>query len=241
MHSLLDDAFALVSPTTQGSTAGITLPGVNTNPPASSPPGRGPRPWGPSYPALGPFPGRFTELGMSPPSVQGLLSRQGLGSSYLPPGETVGQCEQLQPDSLYSSRGLYADELPSSARPRPVGGTTGAQLHHLTQVGLSSRMNGYPAGIRAAPGHNGGIGWNHYHDDSFSRTEPEKDATPRSVIREPLAPPVHLETPGVGYLSAPPPLDTSPPTHSSASLIKAIREELLRLSQKQTAVPSYHS
>ncbi|KAM9351793.1 UPF0606 protein KIAA1549 [Symphorus nematophorus] len=256
MHSLLDDAFALVSPTSQGSTAGITLPGVNTNPPASSPPGRGPRPWGPSYPALGPFNGRFTELGMSPPPVQGLITRSGLGSSYLPPGETAGQCEQLQPDSLYSSRGLYADELPSSARPRPVGGTTGAQLHHLTQVGLSSRMNGYPAGVRAAPGHNGGIGWNHYHDDNFSRTEPEKDAfldclpdyspssifqTPRSGIREPSAPPVHLDTQGVGYLSAPPPLDTSPPTHSSASLIKAIREELLRLSQKQAAVPSYHS
>lgn len=53
--------------------------------------------------------------------------RQGLGSSYLPPGETAGPGEQLHPDSLYSSRGLYADELPSSARPRPVGGTTGTQ------------------------------------------------------------------------------------------------------------------
>ncbi|XP_050929480.1 LOW QUALITY PROTEIN: UPF0606 protein KIAA1549 [Lates calcarifer] len=256
MHSLLDDAFALVSPTSQGSTAGITLPGVNSsNPPGSSPPGRGPRPWGPSYQALSPFPSRFTDLAMSPPSVQGLTPRQGLGSSYLPPGETAGHGEQLQPDSLYSSRGLYADELPSSARPRPVGGTTGAQLHHLTQVGLSSRMNGYPAGVRAAPGQNGGIGWNHYHDDNFSRTEPEKDAfldcpdyssssifqMPRGGIREPSAPPTHLDPPVVGYLSAPPPLDTSPPTHSSASLIKAIREELLRLSQKQAAMPSYHS
>lgn len=37
-------------------------------------------------------------------------------------------------------------------------------------------MNGYPAGVRAAPGQNGGIGWNHYHDDNFSRAEPEKDA-----------------------------------------------------------------
>ncbi|XP_034734187.1 UPF0606 protein KIAA1549 isoform X2 [Etheostoma cragini] len=250
MHSLLDDAFALVSPTSQGSIAGITLPGVNTNPPIASPPGRGPRSWGPSYQSLGPFPSRLTEL--SPPPAQGLLPRQGLGSSFLPPGETAGQCE---PDSLYSSRGIYTDELPSSARPRPVGGTTGAQLHHLTQVGLSSRMNGYPAGIRAAPGQNGGIGWNHYHGDHFSRAEPEKDAfldcpdyssfsifqTPRGGIREPSAPPVHLDTPGVGYLSAPPPLDTCPPTHSSASLIKAIREELLRLSQKQAAVPSYHS
>nr|XP_019959140.1 PREDICTED: UPF0606 protein KIAA1549-like isoform X1 [Paralichthys olivaceus] len=250
MHSLLDDAFALVSPTSQGSTAGITLPGVNSNPPSSSPPGRGPRPWGPAYP---PFPGRFSELALSPPPVQGLTPRQGLGSSYLPPGETAGLSEQFQSDSLYSSRGLYADELPSSARPRPVGGTTGAQLHHLTQVGLSSRINGYPAGVRAAPGQNGGIGWNHYHDDNFSRAKAEKDAfldcpdyscspifqMPRSGMREPSAPPALLDPPVGGYMSAPPPLD--PPTHSSASLIKAIREELLRLSQKQAAMPGYHS
>lgn len=65
--------------------------------------------------------------------------------------------------------------------------------------------------------------------------------TARSGIREASAPPAHLDTPGMGYLSSPPPLNTSPPTHSSASLIKAIREELLRLSQKQAAVPSYHS
>ncbi|XP_069018167.1 UPF0606 protein KIAA1549 isoform X2 [Embiotoca jacksoni] len=241
MHSLLDDAFALVSPTSQGSTAGITLPGVNSNPPSSSPPGRGPRPWGPSYQGLSPFPGRFTELSVSSPAVQGLTPRQGLGSSYLPPGEAAGHGEPLQPDSLYSSRGLYADELPLSARPRPVGGTTGAQLHHLTQVGLSSRMNGYPAAVRAAPGQNGGIGWNHFHDDNFSRVEAEKEAMHRSGLREPTAPPSHLDAPGVGYMTAPAPLDTSPPTHSSASLIKAIREELLRLSQKQAAVPSYHS
>uniref|UniRef100_A0A3B5LGV4 Si:ch211-1e14.1 n=1 Tax=Xiphophorus couchianus TaxID=32473 RepID=A0A3B5LGV4_9TELE len=212
MHSLLDDAFALVSPTSQSSTAGITLPGVNSNPQGCSPPGRGPRAWGPSYQP--PFPGRFTELGVSSPAIQGLTPRQGLGSSYLPPGEAAGLSESLQPDSLFSSRGLYAKELPSSARPRPVGGTTGAQLHHLTQVGLSSRMNGYPAGIRMH----------------------------RSRSGDPTAPPAHLDTSAaVAYLSSPPPLDTSPPTHSSASLIKAIREELLRLSQKQAAVSSYHS
>lgn len=62
MHSLLDDAFALVSPTSQSSSAGITLPGVNTNPPSSSPPGRGPRHWNPSYPALGPFSGVSSHL-----------------------------------------------------------------------------------------------------------------------------------------------------------------------------------
>ncbi|XP_032439921.1 UPF0606 protein KIAA1549 isoform X2 [Xiphophorus hellerii] len=240
MHSLLDDAFALVSPTSQSSTAGITLPGVNSNPQGCSPPGRGPRAWGPSYQP--PFPGRFTELGVSSPAIQGLTPRQGLGSSYLPPGEAVGLSESLQPDSLFSSRGLYAKELPSSARPRPVGGTTGAQLHHLTQVGLSSRMNGYPAGIRAAPGQNGGLSWNLYHTDNFSRLEVEKEAMHRSRSGDPTAPPVHLDTSAAAaYLSSPPPLDTSPPTHSSASLIKAIREELLRLSQKQAAVSSYHS
>ncbi|XP_029009597.1 UPF0606 protein KIAA1549 isoform X8 [Betta splendens] len=241
MHSLLDDAFALVSPTTQSTTAGITLPGVNSNPLTSSPSGCGPRPWGSSYQGLGPVAGRFTELSMSPPSVQGITPRQDLVSSYLPSGEPAGHSEQLQPDSLYSSRSRYTGELPSSARPRPVGGTTGAHLHHLTQVGLSSRMNGYPAGVRAAPGQNGGIGWNHYHEDNFSRAEPEKDAMPRSGVRDLSAPPAHLDPPVVGYLSGPPPLDTSLPTHSSASLIKAIREELLRLSQKQAAVPSYHS
>ncbi|KAK7890896.1 hypothetical protein WMY93_022859 [Mugilogobius chulae] len=243
MHSLLDDAFALVSPTSQGSTAGITLPGVNGNHSSSSPPGH----WGLSYQPPGPFSNRFNDL--SPPSVQGRAPRQGLGSSYLPPGEAAGLSEQLQADSLYSSRALYAEELPSSARPRPVGSTAG--VHHLTQVGLPSRMNGYPAGGRAALSLNGGIGWNPYHDN-ISRAELEKDAyldyhdysvlqMARSGIRESSALPPHLDTSGLGYLSAPPPLDPAPPTHSSASLIKAIREELLRLSQKQAAVSSYHS
>ncbi|CAG13127.1 unnamed protein product [Tetraodon nigroviridis] len=273
MHSLLDDAFALVSPSSQASAAGITLPGVHTNPPTASPPSRGPRHWNPSYSALGPFPGahrhhcvhahdanstyhrcflfkarsnfvsvllqRYAEVGISQPSAPNLMTRQTLGSSYLPPRETAGQAEPLQPDSLYSSRALYSAELPSP--PRPLGGSTGAQLHHLTQVGLPSRVNGYPAGLRASAGHSGGLGWSHHRDNSFSQIEPEKDATPRSIIKEPLAPPVHMDTPGLSYLSSAPPLPTSPPTHSSASLIKAIREELLRLSQKQSAVPSYHS
>lgn len=56
MHSLLDDAFALVSPTSQGSTAGITLPGGNGNPQVKSPAGCGPKAWGPTYSAFGPAP-----------------------------------------------------------------------------------------------------------------------------------------------------------------------------------------
>ncbi|XP_061532804.1 UPF0606 protein KIAA1549 isoform X7 [Phycodurus eques] len=236
MHSLLDDAFALVSPTSQGSSAGVTLPGVNFNASDSSPPGRGPRPWGPSYQGLGPYTGRFSDLSVSPPLVQGLTSRQDRGLSYLPPGEAAGPEEQLRLDDLYSSRGLYAEALPTSARPRPVGGATGVQLHHLTQVGLASRMNGFPAGVRGYPGHNGGISWNNYHEDSYCRALPDNSAMARSVLREPSAPPTHLDA-GAGYRSAPLSLDTTPPTQSSASLIKAIREELLRLSQKQ----GYHS
>lgn len=52
MHSLLDDAFALVSPSSQATNAGITLPGLGVrreHTALSSPPSRGPRPCGPSY------------------------------------------------------------------------------------------------------------------------------------------------------------------------------------------------
>ncbi|XP_061773853.1 UPF0606 protein KIAA1549-like isoform X3 [Nerophis ophidion] len=239
MRSLLDDAFALVSPTSQGSSAGVTLPGVNVNPSDTSPPDHGPRSWGLSYQGLGSYTGRFSDLSVSPPLLQGPMPRQNHGLSYLPPGEATRPGEQVRIASHYSSRGLYADESPTSARPRPVGGTTGSQLHHLTQVGLTSRMNGYPAGVRGHPGQNGGMSWSNYRDDSYCRTVPD-NAMPRSVLREPSAPPAHLDT-GVDYLSAPPPLATTPPTQSSASLIKAIREELLRLSQKQGSLSSYHS
>uniref|UniRef100_A0A8C7FSI0 Si:ch211-1e14.1 n=1 Tax=Oncorhynchus kisutch TaxID=8019 RepID=A0A8C7FSI0_ONCKI len=242
MHSLLDNAFALVSPTSQGSTAGITLPGVNSNPPSSSPPPRGgARPWGTTYPALSPFSSRYAELGMSPPSLQGLLQRQGLGSNY-PPGDP-GHVDQLPPESHYSTRGLYTEDLPSSTRPRPVGGTTGNQLNHLNQVDLGSRIKGgYPLGGRAPPGQTGGSGWAPYSDGDFRPTRdpvllgyPDSSSSmfqmpSRSSLREPSA-----------HLDIYPPEESSPPNHSSASLIKAIREELLRLSQKQQAVPSYHS
>ncbi|KAL0968498.1 hypothetical protein UPYG_G00267660 [Umbra pygmaea] len=235
MHSLLDDAFALVSPTSQGSTAGITLPGVSSNPPSS-----GARPWGSSYPPLSSFCPRYGDLGLAPPLVSGLLHRQDMGSSYLSSGDQ-GQVEQLSPENLYSTRGLYTEDMPSSARPRPVGGSTGAHLHQLTQVGVGSRDNGaYPMG--------GQTGWGPYADEDF---RPSRDPVSypdyfssssvfqmpsRGVLREPSAPPAHLDN-----HSYPSDESLSPPNHSSASLIKAIREELLRLSQKQQAVPSYHS
>ncbi|XP_058607722.1 UPF0606 protein KIAA1549 isoform X2 [Onychostoma macrolepis] len=234
MHSLLDDAFALVSPSSQGSTAGITLPGVGLNPgppPASSPPSRGPRPWGPGYLPLNPYTGRYAELGLPTSSVQGLLHRQGLGSGYIPSGEAL-PVDQLQPESLYAGRGGNIDELPSSARPRPVGGTTGAQLHHLTHVGLTGRV-----GDRLQPG---GLNWSPYHEDD-NKLANNREPTSRNGLKEPSAAPAHLDSLGLGYAPSAPLEEPSPPNHSSASLIKAIREELMRLSQKQAAVPSYHS
>ncbi|XP_072574262.1 UPF0606 protein KIAA1549 isoform X3 [Paramormyrops kingsleyae] len=242
MHSLLDDAFALVSPSSQGSVAGITLPGLNQ--------------WGSPYPtgpAVSPFSARYADAAVSPPA-QSPTQSQGQESDYLPADDPT-QADQIQPDALYSSRGLYTDELPSSARPRPVGGATGAQVHQLTQVGLSSRIGAYPGLGRVSSAHPGGSSWGRYHsEEEFSRAVPGRDQVhgypdcysspvlhmPRTSPREPSAPPANLDGPGSGYSSAPPE-ESSPPAHSSASLIKAIREELMRLSQKQSAVPSYHS
>ncbi|RXM35397.1 UPF0606 protein KIAA1549 [Acipenser ruthenus] len=246
MHSLLDDAFALVAPNSLGSNAGITLPGVTV---ASR--GTGTGQWGsPNTPGQGPNP--FS-------AVSGTIWQQGLGPGYLQSGEPG---RQERPESLYSSRGVYGEDVPSSARPRPVGGTTGAQLHHLTQVGLSSRISSHPGQVlpgRAAPSQPGASGWAPYRtDEEFTRTGHHRDPMlgfpdyssssmfqmPRTALREPLAPAAHLqhsvlEPVGAGFPSAT--AEEPPPGHSSASLIKAIREELMRLSQKQTTVQSFHS
>ncbi|KAG5274037.1 hypothetical protein AALO_G00158470 [Alosa alosa] len=250
MHSLLDNAFALVSPTAAATTAGvatagITLPGVgngHAQPPASSPPSRGPpRPWAPSYPTPGPISGRYGgDIGLPPPSVQSVLQRQGLGSGYLPStGEGVSG-EQPAIDS-FTSRGGYSEEL-SSARPRPVGSTAGGQLHHLSQVGLPTRLSVMPPSGRLGALQAGGYSWSAY-DDEFSKPGNLRDAAHRMGVREPSAPPAHLDTPGLGYPSTTGALQGEglPSTHSSASLIKAIREELMRLSQKQASLPSFHS
>ncbi|XP_024142496.1 UPF0606 protein KIAA1549 [Oryzias melastigma] len=208
MHSLLDDAFALVSPSSQGSA------------------------------------GRYAELGMSPTSIQSLLQRQGMGS-----GGYISTGDQLQ-ESIYSNRGQYEDP-PSSSRPRPVGGSTGAQLHHLTQVGLCSQIGSYHGvGVGRSMSGPTGSSWHQQHSDQdLSRPVASRESVlsfpefssssvfqmPSSSLQDPSAPPLLLTSPTPEY----PPEDASPSAHTSASLIKAIREELRRLAQKQAAITSY--
>ncbi|XP_041937660.1 UPF0606 protein KIAA1549 [Alosa sapidissima] len=255
MLSLLDDAFALVSPSSQGSpaplaltsVAGVTVGGMVSPGGPASPPPRPIRHWG-SAPSNSPFSARYAELGMSPTSVQGLLQREALGSGYLP-------------SDVYSSGGQYGDEPSCSHRPPPVGGSTGAQLQQLTQVGLSSRMGVYGVG-RSVSGPSG-CSWLQYRsDDEEPRPGSDRDnmlsysaeysssplfQMPRTALTDPSAPPTPTYSPPApptATYSPPAPPDgppPAPPSQSSASLIKAIREELQRLSQKQPPVAAYHS
>ncbi|KAG5261468.1 hypothetical protein AALO_G00284570 [Alosa alosa] len=151
--------------------------------------------WG-SAPSNSPFSARYAELGMSPTSVQGLLQREALGSGYLP-------------SDVYSSGGQYGDEPSCSHRPPPVGGSTGAQLQQLTQVGLSSRMGVYGVG-RSVSGPSG-CSWLQYRsDDEEPRSGSDRDnmlsysaeysssplfQMPRTALTDPSAPNTHLLPP----------------------------------------------
>uniref|UniRef100_A0A3P8UUR5 Uncharacterized protein n=1 Tax=Cynoglossus semilaevis TaxID=244447 RepID=A0A3P8UUR5_CYNSE len=164
-------------------------------------------------------------------------------------GRESAEENQLQ-EPLYSNRGQYEDP-PSSSRPRPVGGSTGAQLHHLTQVGLSSQIRAYPGVERVYVIISGGRSvlcitkyggsLKKMYQSTFVLSFPEFSSSsvfqmPSSSLRDSSAPPLLLTSPTPEYL----PEDASPSAHTSASLIKAIREELRRLAQKQAAVTTYH-
>ncbi|NWH63330.1 K1549 protein, partial [Geococcyx californianus] len=101
MHSLLDDAFALVAPSSQAANStAVTPPGISAGQP------------------------RYVEFGMTPPTAPGLLQRPNFGPSFIQPAELMHP-DQQPPEVQYSSRGMYSEEMPSVARPRPVGSTAG--------------------------------------------------------------------------------------------------------------------
>ncbi|XP_053321233.1 UPF0606 protein KIAA1549 homolog isoform X2 [Spea bombifrons] len=265
MQSLLDDAFALVAPGSQTSgVPGVTQTSGPSGPqPVSSTPartGRTPAPWGSPYaPHQASHFNRYVDYNMAqPPAPNHLTRNPGFGSGFLHSAE-VAQTDPQQADSQYPARGIYSEEIPPVARPRPLGSTAGsAQIHQLTQVGIASRIGAQTSELQsnkvgqppaAAPG------WSsYYHPDeestrNITHREPSHQHGPqdygasqmfsgnRVPGRQPL-PTNHL-TPSICYPSGS--AEDLHPGHSSASLIKAIREELLRLSQKQAVVTTYHS
>ncbi|XP_040293269.1 UPF0606 protein KIAA1549 homolog isoform X1 [Bufo bufo] len=258
MQSLLDDAFALVAPSSQGPVAlqsgnSLVKHTGNNN---STRAGQESAPWRGQYPShQSSHYNRFMDYGSSQTSAPSLLTRSpGFSSGFLPPSETA-MTESQQAEGQYPGR-MYPEDIPSVARPRPLGSTSGsAQIHQLTQVGIASRMGAQSTEL--APSRSvqpsSGPSWPSYysHEEETPRNVPHRDAGQThggqdygghqmfAVNRGPSCQSSSHLPPSICYPSIS--AEDVHPGHSSASLIKAIREELLRLSQKQAVAPTYHS
>uniref|UniRef100_A0A8C9G7J0 KIAA1549 n=1 Tax=Pavo cristatus TaxID=9049 RepID=A0A8C9G7J0_PAVCR len=176
-----------------------------------------------------------------------LFHRQNFGPGFLQPAELMHP-DQQPPEVQYSSRGIYSEEMPSVARPRPVGSTAGTlleNLHLCSCIGLSPysilTYYSYSLYLIFLLEHN--LSFMHMHGHQEYSSSPVFQM-PRTSARQPSAPPAqlpHNNLQGQGLCYTTSSTEDLQPGHSSASLIKAIREELLRLSQKQTTVQNFHS
>uniref|UniRef100_A0A3B3I7G2 Si:dkeyp-27e10.3 n=1 Tax=Oryzias latipes TaxID=8090 RepID=A0A3B3I7G2_ORYLA len=164
---------------------------------------------------------------------------------YMPPQPSIEEARQQMHSLLDDAFALVS---PSSQGSAGVSGVNLAQLHHLTQVGLSSQIGSYHGvGVGRSMSGPTGSSWHQQHSDQdLSRPGASRESVlsfpefssssvfqmPSSSLQDPSAPPLLLTSPTPEY----PPEDASPSAHTSASLIKSIREELRRLAQKQAAV-----
>ncbi|XP_078273115.1 UPF0606 protein KIAA1549 [Rhinoraja longicauda] len=256
MYSLLDDAFALAAPGSPGK----VLSAVSLGQPATSTPIRGTKVsannhWTPVYEQpqslSNPYITRYEETGPNQSSAAGHLHSSG----YIRPGDEMRQ-EQSQQEILYSNRSMYAEEFQT----RPPGSNPGIHIYPVSQSHLDGKMGAQPGQMRVGrPGPQGIVGWTPYGTEdglglnAHSREPPstrghQEYVSPlfqmqRTSLRDPSAPSLHLQhcnaqEPGDSFLSN---QDDLVSGQSSTSLIKAIREELLRLSQKQSTFQNLHS
>ncbi|XP_078076374.1 UPF0606 protein KIAA1549 [Mustelus asterias] len=258
MYSLLDDAFALAAPGSPGKVLSAVCLGQQ----ATSTPIRGTRMsanshWTPVYEQpqnlSNPYVTRYEEKGMNPPSGAGHLRNHGTG--YMQPGDM--RKEQSQQEAIYSNRPMYAEEFQT----RPSGHNPGIQAYPASQSRMDGRMGSQPGHMCIGrPGPAGDAGWSPYGlEDGPMQTAANRElpstrehleyVSPlfqmqRTSLRDPSAPSLHLQHskaqhPGGSFGSTC--TEDLMPGQSSTSLIKAIREELLRLSQKQSAFQNLHS